>query len=848
MSYGHYTSSGSGSDRVTRLPPFYYIHVIDKNRNVTHVEVGPQSFIRKDHQQIVKKPELMITIPPRRWVRVANPVVRENGEPCFVDGQAKLAFGRSEIRLHEDWPKPFPLYPGEQLAAQVTPLEIIPPNSAFKLEAICDFSDGKTERMAGDQWLLRGPATYIPRVTCKKVEVVNAHVITVNTALRMKATRKFTDRTGVERKAGEEWLTKETGSYLPEVEEQYIAKVLAHVLTEEKALHLVAEHSFTDIYGHERKAGEEWLVTKDMTTSSLHLPDVYERIVETLNAITLTKLEYCVIENPVKNGVPRWQAKELRVGEDSFFLKPGEKMSPERVQQVKLLGTEDALLVRAKAKFLETIDDNKQERFPGEQWMIYGPRKYVPPVEIEVLESRNTIPLDKNEGIYVRDKTSGKVSTKFGQSYMLKPDEELWDKELPDLVEKLLQSSSTYLGAVEQRSRVTPRSQKYKAITYRVPHNAAVQVYDYKLSRSRVVFGPELVMLEPDEDFTIMSLSGGEPKRPGQIISFALHLGPDFMRDSVVVETSDHAQLELKLCYNWNFQITKECEENEKHMVFSVRDFVGDTCKNIASRVRGAVARVSFEEFHKNSSTIIRESVFGTGAEGDVGGSLLFSQNLLEITNVDIQSVAPVEQRTRDALQKSVQLAIEIGTSSQEALANHEAQKEEQIANGNLQRQLIQGQVTSEAERKELVTLKARTASARATGQARADANAQADATLIRAKCSVVQAQKKAEALKIRSEARLEQLKLKQTQELDYIKKKDELEIEQAEEESKIEAEKFAKIVKAIGADTIEAIAQAGPEMQAKLLEGLGLEGFLVTDGTSPINLFNTASGMVSTG
>ena len=46
-----------------------------------------------------------------------------------------------------------------------------------------------------------------------------------------------------------------------------------------------------------------------------------------------------------------------------------------------------------------------------------------------------------------------------------------------------------------------------------------------------------------------------------------------------------------------------------------------------------------------------------------------FTANRLVITNVDIQSVEPVDQRTRDSLQKSVQLAIEITTNSQEASA-----------------------------------------------------------------------------------------------------------------------------------------------------------------------------------
>jgi len=60
-----------------------------------------------------------------------------------------------------------------------------------------------------------------------------------------------------------------------------------------------------------------------------------------------------------------------------------------------------------------------------------------------------------------------------------------------------------------------------------------------------------------------------------------------------------------------------------------------------------------------------------------------------------------------------------------------------------------------------------------------------------------------------------------------------------------IEATKFKQVVNAIGADTISSIAQAGPEMQVKLLKGLGLQGFMITDGNSPINLFNTAQGLI---
>jgi len=58
------------------------------------------------------------------------------------------------------------------------------------------------------------------------------------------------------------------------------------------------------------------------------------------------------------------------------------------------------------------------------------------------------------------------------------------------------------------------------------------------------------------------------------------------MTDTIVVETSDHAQLELILCYNWRFTIDKENEEDKKKL-FGVSDFIGYVCNNIASRVRG---------------------------------------------------------------------------------------------------------------------------------------------------------------------------------------------------------------------------------------------------------------------
>lgn len=56
-----------------------------------------------------------------------------------------------------------------------------------------------------------------------------------------------------------------------------------------------------------------------------------------------------------------------------------------------------------------------------------------------------------------------------------------------------------------------------------------------------------------------------------------------------------------------NYQLThffrhfdaSDKSDKEAAKLFSVPDFVGDSCKAIASRIRGAVAGVQFDDFHK---------------------------------------------------------------------------------------------------------------------------------------------------------------------------------------------------------------------------------------------------------
>lgn len=48
-----------------------------------------------------------------------------------------------------------------------------------------------------------------------------------------------------------------------------------------------------------------------------------------------------------------------------------------------------------------------------------------------------------------------------------------------------------------------------------------------------------------------------------------------------------------------HFEIKSQTDPAQAAALFSVPDFVGDACKAIASRIRGAVASVQFDDFHK---------------------------------------------------------------------------------------------------------------------------------------------------------------------------------------------------------------------------------------------------------
>ena len=99
---------------------------------------------------------------------------------------------------------------------------------------------------------------------------------------------------------------------------------------------------------------------------------------------------------------------------------------------------------------------------------------------------------------------------------MLKAGEVLWPKPLPPLLLALLRNGGglattddvrklAYFESYIDRAAVARLDDTTRAVTYRVPHNSAVQVADYSAKTTRIVFGPELVVLGPHEEFQARS-------------------------------------------------------------------------------------------------------------------------------------------------------------------------------------------------------------------------------------------------------------------------------------------------------------------------------------------------------
>lgn len=193
-------------------------------------------------------------------------------------------------------------------------------------------------------------------------------------------------------------------------------------------------------------------------------------------------------------------------------------------------------------------------------------------------------------------------------------------------------------------------------------------------------------------------------------------------------------------------------------------------------------------------------------------------------------------------------MAIQITTDMAEANAKSLAAKEQQEAEAQIQKQRNEDERQSEKFRKELYEFQNQTKVIQKSGIAIAEQTAKAETDRILSDAQIDIAAIKAKIATINQECELDYIIRQRQIQHEYDSNLKNLEISKEKELSEIESSKFGKTVEAIGRETIIDIANAGPELQAKLLEGLGLSGYLMMDSNNPVNLFNAAEGFIRPG
>eukprot|EP01132_Coremiostelium_polycephalum_P001991 gene1991-2452_t len=356
------------------------------NSSITKLVEGPLSYLCKEHEKIKNGPTRMHIIPKSHYCIIESPVVRDSNGIVILDkhGQAKLKHGHFEIRFEQT--DPFSLSPGESFKGEIKPLQVVLPNEALHIFALYDFIDDSTsiKRNSGDEYLFLGPGVYHPRIEEKVIELKKSIIIKPHQALKLRAKVDFVDRDGVKRMGGEEWLVTKTGPFINDPYE-IVDKVLdPFVLDESSAIILKADRDFND-NGVERKKGDLWLLTNADTKLYIPIPEV--TVEEQLQKTVLASTEFCVILDPIVTDeqgvcVNQLGKKKIIKGPAQFFRQPGET---HRIENVRLLGPEDSILVSANETFEETIRNDQNtiiktiKRKGGVRYQYFGPMELVPP-------------------------------------------------------------------------------------------------------------------------------------------------------------------------------------------------------------------------------------------------------------------------------------------------------------------------------------------------------------------------------------------------------------------------------------------------------------------------------------
>lgn len=246
----------------------------------------------------------------------------------------------------------------------------------------------------------------------------------------------------------------------------------------------------------------------------------------------------------------------------------------------------------------------------------------------------------------------------------------------PALMSKSNINSSTVAKMGDEITRSSsytqPRSlvfgSKFEGVpTIKLFTGYAIMIVNATGSR-RVVQGPAVIQLDYDETVEILNLSTGKPKTTDTIFSTPyLRMLNNKVGDIVEVETMDHVKVSLKLSHLVNF-------EGESQQWFAIENYVKFLSDHVRSMLKGAVKKISIEEFYQNALSIIQKVVLGDAV-------MRFEENGMNIVDVEVLDVQIQDAAVAKLLSDSQRLAVQSNIQLAQATRTLDFTKRQELIN-----------------------------------------------------------------------------------------------------------------------------------------------------------------------
>jgi regulator of protease activity HflC (stomatin/prohibitin superfamily) len=254
-------------------------------------------------------------------------------------------------------------------------------------------------------------------------------------------------------------------------------------------------------------------------------------------------------------------------------------------------------------------------------FLAEGEGFFFPTPSVEIVGEVIALPLGEREGVYARDMATGRITTVVG------PINYLPDPTRVQVVARMLEADRRGLYGVPEEHDA------WRALSVYVPSGFAVLVT--ARDTRQVVRGPQIRVLDYDENLEVLELSTGKPKSSEHTLKTCfLQTDGNKVSDVLRLKTADHNEVEIAVSYRVSFVGLDRAER-----WFNVKDYVGLLCDHAGSLLRAAARACSIEAFYQNSTEILRTAILGEKREGEPRTGRHFEENGMWIYDVEVLDV-----------------------------------------------------------------------------------------------------------------------------------------------------------------------------------------------------------------